>query len=256
MIRINLLGDSTAVDSSAKLFIAGYAASMVVSIGIVFSMYTSFAGQVEELTREESALQGQLDQLMVKTKTVRELEQKKKTLRDKLVLIAKLKKSKIGPVRVMDDLNGSLPAKVWLREVSETKGVLKLNGRALTNQDIAYLMQNMEKSDYFSSVELKESRQMYYSKRTGVVTPTADVGNLRTGDFQSDSRATKEMASKEGIKSGKKWNIKRTGKAGGQNRQGAIAENNVKIKEFVITANVHYEGKLRSKQSEQQSRKG
>jgi type IV pilus assembly protein PilN len=244
MIRINLLGDNTASDASAKLYIAGYVASILLCFGGTFLYYSNLSSEVAGLTREQETLQLQLNNLLVKTKTVRELEVKKKTLREKLSLIARLKKSKIGPVRVMDDLNGSLPSKVWLRELQETKGLLKFKGRAISNQDIAYFMQNLEKSDYFSSVELKESRQMYYSKRTGVVTPTADISQFRTADFGKDRRATKESPGKPGASSGKKWNIKRIGE-GSANRKGAIEENNIKIKEFVIEAKVHYEGKLR-----------
>jgi hypothetical protein len=145
----------------------------------------------------------------------------------------------------MDDLNRALPTQLWLREVQESKGELKINGRALTNQDIAVFMQALERSEYFSNVELKESRQMYYSKRTGMVSPTADISAIRTTDFSRDSRASKEEASKDGANTGKKWSIRRDVDPD-ETRKGKIDESNVKIKEFVVTATVHYEGSLAS----------
>lgn len=244
MIRINLLGDSTVVDATAKVWLAGYIASVVLSLGLGIFVYTSWNAEVSELTKEQSDLQAQLDGLLKQTKTVRELEQKKARLTEKLRLIATLKKSKVGPVRVLDDLNMALPEQVWLRGISEKGGKLKIKGRALANQDIAQFMQKLESSDYFADVDLEESRQMYYSKRTGMVRPTADVSSFRKSDFQADSRASKESSRKAGTAEGRKWGIKRTPAPNGNTRKAQVDEANVKIKEFVLSATVKYAGNL------------
>lgn len=246
MIKINLLGDDTGIDNSWKFFLAGYVLSVVVCLFFFFSLYTDITNEVTDKTRRVEDQTRRLNNLKEKTREVRELEKKKKTLHDKLALIARLKKSKIGPVRVMDDLNVAVPSQVWLRRIEEKGDVMRIKGRSLTNDDIARFLGNLEQSDYFDKVELEKSVQMYYSKRTGKVSPTPDVTSLRRGspDFSTENRATKESPLKGGANKGQRWAIKRTGK-GKRNRKKQIDDFNVKIKEFVVTAHVNYTGKVR-----------
>jgi type IV pilus assembly protein PilN len=245
MIKINLFEDHSLGDQSAKIKVIAYVASIATCLIIAFSSYTMISGSVSELSLERDSLKSDLDTLMSKTKTVRDLEEKKKTLRDKLSLLAKLKKSKIGPVRVLDDLNQAVPVKVWLREVKENGGILKIKGRAMSNQDIALFMQNLQNSHYFSQVDLVDSRQMYYSKRTGMVKALADITDLQNSDFQADKRPTKQsgLANSSNSNTGT-WSIRRDVDPNKINRKLAIEEANIKIKEFVLSTKVHYEGKL------------
>ena len=284
MININLLGDDTAVDHTSKLVVAGYVSSLALCCIVFFSMYASISADVNDLSLKSEELQSQLTMLKTKTKAVRDLEAKRERLKRKITLIGKLKKSKTGPVRVLDDLNTSIPQRVWLRQLTEDRGILNIRGRALNNQDIAMFMKNLSTSDYFENVDLVESRQMYYSKRTGKVSPTPDVESLRTEAFGTDSRATKQSP-RGGGATDDRGNMRRnilkrdmnvrarerqgSGAAGGDGsiwgrrsqfglrgtvetgvggsaRTQAIEERNVKIKEFIVSAKVRYAGKFGS----------
>ena len=104
-------------------------------------------------------LDSQLKKLKEVTKEVRELEAKKAELRDKLAVIAKLKISKVGPVRVMDDLNKALPERAWITSIKERQGSLSIAGMALDDQTIAGFMRDLEASDYYDTVDLVQSRK-------------------------------------------------------------------------------------------------
>lgn len=237
MIRINLLGDSTAIDHSGKILFGGYLASVVVTIGICFSLYSSITNDVSNLNQNVSLLKSDLESLTEKTKIVKDLEKKRDTLTKKIDLIARLKRSKVGPVRVMDDLNVAIPERVWLRDVTESSGGIRIKGRALDNQDVSLFIRNLDTSNYFSNVDLVESRQMYYSKATGKVSATPDLKRFKTGDFASDSRVTIRKGGDD--KPGKKWAAKSNT---GDGRKALVDDLNVKIKEFIISAKVDYAG--------------
>lgn len=159
MIKINLLGEETAVDHSGGFIIAGYFGSLVLLAGLFMFMYSGISASVESLTTESQQLDAQLVQLKTKTKEVHELEAKRAELRDKLAVIATLKRNKTGPVRMMDDLNKALPERAWLTEVKEREGSLSISGYALDNQTIVTFMKGLEGSDYFNSVDLMESKK-------------------------------------------------------------------------------------------------
>ena len=82
----------------------------------------------------------------------------KQDLNDKLHVIALLKKSKSGPVRVLDDLNTSIPDRSWLSTLKESENVLHIAGFALDNQTIAAFMKDLARSDFFESVDLEETK--------------------------------------------------------------------------------------------------
>lgn len=159
MIKINLLGEVKEVDNTIKLQVAGFAGTLVVLLLAFYFLYSSTSSQFEDLTERKAQLNTEINQLKKVTNEVRELEKKRQDLQDKIIVIAKLKKNKLGPVKLLDDLNQALPEKAWLREMRESSGTLKSTGLALDNQTIATFMKNLEKSEFFLSVDLVETRQ-------------------------------------------------------------------------------------------------
>ncbi len=160
MIKINLLGDETVVDTSGIWLLLGYGLS-VLAFFLVFTLLQVRANSsIESMTQEQKSLEKSLASLQETTKEVRELEAKKKELAEKTSIIAMLKKSKMGPVRVMDDLNLSIPEKAWVVDVKESQNLMNITGLALDNQTITTFMKNLEKSDFFETIELGESRKV------------------------------------------------------------------------------------------------
>lgn len=159
MIKINLLGETTVVDHTAKVILAGYVGSVLLFCLIFFGLNMSVNSNIEQLTGKNNELQARLDELKETTKEVRGLEAKKKELSEKLRIIATLKRNKIGPVRVMDDFNTALPDKAWVTNLKEQGGLLKIIGFALDNQTIAGFMKGLEASSYFETVELVQTKQ-------------------------------------------------------------------------------------------------
>ena len=156
MIKINLLGEETASDSKAPLFIAGYVGSVIVLIVVCFLLRASTVSQIEEKSTEKQSLEGRLAQLKKTTKEVNDLELRQKELANKLLVIAILKRSKSGPVNVLDNINSAVPDKAWLIELNESHSDMTIKGVALDNQTVATLAKELEKSPYFVKADIDE----------------------------------------------------------------------------------------------------
>ena len=159
MIRINLLGEK--VDNSAQYVVQMLIFGSTISLAIVLcvALQLSAAGSLSELRDKKSALETKLFELKKITKKVENLESNQKLLKEKLNTISSLKMKKSGPVRVLDDLRGAVPERVWLSSVKQKAGSLEINGMSLDNQTISEFMGNLEKSPFFGKVDLILSTQ-------------------------------------------------------------------------------------------------
>jgi len=140
MIRINLLGEK--VDHSATYALQGvlYVCSILLSVFLIFLIHDSVVFDKNTKLEEKQALERRLTKLNVVTQRVQELEEKQKTLREKLTTIATLKKKKNGPVHILDDLTNALPEKAWVNDLTQKDGIMSIKGVALDNQTIAEFM--------------------------------------------------------------------------------------------------------------------
>ena len=62
-------------------------------------------------------------------------------------------------MRVLQDLSGAAPEKLWLLEFTDAAGAATLTGLALDNQTIASFMRQLQTSKYFHEVDLVETSQ-------------------------------------------------------------------------------------------------
>ncbi len=159
MIKINLIGDKSSSDFNAHFQVAIFclSVSILIVLGWTYSAHLDY--EVAYLRQSDGIIRAQLADLKKQTKTVRDLEKKREALRSKLSVIDDLKKRKVGPVKVLDQLNSAIPEKSWLLEVRDKGGTLRIDGLALDNQTIADFIKELEKSDLFKRVDLLEARQ-------------------------------------------------------------------------------------------------
>lgn len=226
MIKINLLGEEYQNQEIVYFWAISYVLSFLLFVFLCFYIRSSAVHTQSELEIQKNELRVKLMGLKKTTKEVRTLEENKTRLRSKLSVIASLKKSKLGPVKVLDDLNLALPSKVWIRDMVEEFNVMRIKGRALENTDITMFMRNLVKSPYFKAVDLVEVRQMYYSHETGKVSPLKDRSSLTSQAFTEEGRSTKENG---------KMKIKTKG--------ARIEKKLITIQEFLLEAKVSYAGK-------------
>lgn len=159
MIKINLLGNDTAIDYTNQFIVGAFLASIAATvIGCVLAI-TFLSGEIDQLTVQKSTKERELVRLKTITQKVKDLEKKQHDLEERLVRIATLKRNKQGPVKVLDALNAAIPERAWLSEAREKGDLMKLEGLALDGETISQFMRELEKSDYFPKVELDVAKQ-------------------------------------------------------------------------------------------------
>lgn len=160
MIKINLLGGDELTEGNNTIWIAGWAASLLIVVIVLVLINANVNSKISVLEDDTGELKRKLASLQEVTKEVRHLEKLESELNSKLAVIATLKKSKIGPVRILDDLNVALPERAWITQVKEDRGRMVLVGYALDDHTISEFMKVLESSDYFGVVDLDHSKQV------------------------------------------------------------------------------------------------
>jgi Tfp pilus assembly protein PilN len=76
-----------------------------------------------------------------------------------------LEQSRMGPVKVLDHVSQSLePLKVWLTRLGVASDTVELEGKALTNDDVVEFVNNLRRTDYFTGINLQESKAAVENK--------------------------------------------------------------------------------------------
>jgi type IV pilus assembly protein PilN len=98
-------------------------------------------------------------------KEVKNVEEERKKVAEKIEVIEKLKKNQAGPVRLLDEISKALPVGVNTTSLTESSNGINLEGEAFTNEDIVRFVDNLKASPLLSDVSLLETSQ---AKREGL----------------------------------------------------------------------------------------
>ena len=158
MIRINLIPAAEAQKAEGRRQELASVALAFGTAALVFVLgHTWQHAQTSSTEREVGRLQQELVLIQGSYLDVTRMEQQKKELRERLRVIGELEARKVGPVRVLEDLSGASPEKLWVTEFSETAGVLKLGGVGVDEQTVADFLRRLGTSAYYRGVDLDET---------------------------------------------------------------------------------------------------
>lgn len=159
MIRINLLPIRQTQKRQTvqqQLLIGGMLLVVTIIACIVWSATVS--SRVDDRKQQIAQKRNELKQLDKIIGEVNEFTTKKKELEEKLKIIEQLRKGKTGPVKALDDLATEIPNRVWLQEVTEQNGAVTVKGIAIDHEDVSAFMKSLQKSKYFSGINLQFSK--------------------------------------------------------------------------------------------------
>lgn len=168
MIKINLLrpekkevaaGGGTTISFSeeskpSKLNIpalVGAIALTVIGIGLLYFMQSGELARERKLLDERTLRKAELEKILKELETI---EATKRELDSKIKIISDLKLKQKDAVLMMDKMSRSLPEWVWLTDMSITNGLVAISGKALSNNLIADLVNNLQNSNLFTNVQL------------------------------------------------------------------------------------------------------
>lgn len=158
MIRINLLPVRVSKKKQAgtqQLVVAAVALVLALAGNFFWSQSRADAlGAREEKLKRTKAEIAQLEKIIGE---VNDIKQKQAAVKDKLAVLDALKAARSGPVRMLDGLAQVTPKRLWLKKMAEANRTVTFEGSAATIEDVSGFMSGLERSDYFSGVELKKT---------------------------------------------------------------------------------------------------
>jgi len=161
MIRINLL-PVRAAQKQEQLrgqLIVLVLCLILTGVGCA-AVYMSFSMKIDDQKNEISAKQNEINRLHKAIGEVGRFKKLQKELRGKLEILDTLKANRSGPVRLLDELNRSVPPKLWLTSFRENSGNLSIKGVGDNEETVARFMRSLESSPYYKNIQLKVTEQV------------------------------------------------------------------------------------------------
>ena len=162
MIKINLLPtkrkpQKKLTELQQQLIIAVLILSLVVG-GMVF-FWTSWTSTIYDLLAQEAEMKAK-ERTQTKLLTdVKNVEEERKKVNDKIGIIEQLKKNQVGPVRLLDELSRSMPKGLNFTALTEKDGQVSIEGTAFTNNEVVTFINNLKNNRYFTDVFLEQTKQ-------------------------------------------------------------------------------------------------
>ena len=169
MIRINLLSQtrekprrrastSALVGSGQKITVACTLILALAALGTGW-WYWSLRKEAGRLKDDISAAEAETRRLQTLIVQVRQFEDRKGQLQQRVTLIETLRRGQSSPVHVLDAISRSVPEMPWLTQLDQKGPDLTIEGRCLTLTSISDFVDNLGRSGWFKKpVEIVDSQ--------------------------------------------------------------------------------------------------
>ena len=160
MPRINLLPIRAArrVDT-ARNEVAVLAVVLVVQLLGIYAWYATTVGAIDDIRDRTRLVRAEIGKLNKVVGRVEEFKAKAETLEKKIEIIEVLKRQKVGPAKLLDDLAVifTKQPKIWLTRIASSvdDARITLTGGAMGNEEISQLQTALStESNFFANVSL------------------------------------------------------------------------------------------------------
>lgn len=177
MIRINLLaGDRRAAKKVGGSVPAGQkiavGCSLILIIAALFVGWRYWSLQQESARLDKDIADAQMETVRLKSilQQVKQFEERKAQLQERVGLIEELRKSQTGPVHMLDQISRALPPMVWLTELKQTDEAVTIDGRCTALTSLSDFIASLEASGYF-----RRSIEIMSSQSEALATPPGEV---------------------------------------------------------------------------------
>jgi len=166
MIRINLLGGEAESQSkglrslrmpeiSVGVAQAGMAVLFVVVLGGIGAAWFMQSRGLSAVRAELAGVQAERARLQEIADQVAQLQDRADLMHRKMQVIVDLKANQTGPVMLLDQISRLMVDGVWLNRLELDEGSVEINGSAMSENNVADFVTNLEGSEYFVGVRLR-----------------------------------------------------------------------------------------------------
>ena len=156
MIRINLLPYRAALRQQQilqHLAVALGVIGVVVMLSLI--MHLVATAQLSDLQDEFGNLRAQNMALQKKIGKIKNLDNLRKDVEKKLKLVDRLQAGRFRSLKTLYELTRTIPENVWLTQIVDKGGEIRLKGLGESNKAVANFMRALDKSPLFSNVRLQ-----------------------------------------------------------------------------------------------------
>jgi Tfp pilus assembly protein PilN len=174
MIRINLLGAPKPKSKRSSMpamptFEVGnlgspllkVAVALIIATGVNFFYWHQLDKQKQTIAKQMAAAEQKNRELADVKQRYLERQRQAESYKRRVDVIDNLRNGQTGPVNLLatigDTVNGT--EAVWLNNMKDQGASIDIEGMALTEDAVANLITNLQKTGYFKNVEIKESMQ-------------------------------------------------------------------------------------------------
>ena len=158
MPRINLLPVKAARRvGNARNELITFAAIIGGVLFMLYSWFIALGSEIDDLGERILAIKNDIKQIEKTVTRVEDFKKKTAILEQKLAVIDNLKRQKVGPAKMLDDLATILTKqrKVWLTAITEKEGKITLEGGAMDHENISEFQLALEQqSKFFKAITL------------------------------------------------------------------------------------------------------
>jgi len=141
MIRINLLPVRQVKKREiSRQFLVLVGVVLILAIVVNYLLYDKLARESDHNAKRLTQTQLRITELEKVIGEVNNINKRKKEVEDKLKVLSDLRKSRSGPVRLLDALATAIPKRVWLTDFDEKSNAVKIQGVAGSHDDVAEFM--------------------------------------------------------------------------------------------------------------------
>ncbi|QRK03993.1 PilN domain-containing protein [Archangium violaceum] len=187
MIRINLLPVRKKVQREmGRQILALFALVILGAGGGNFFWYSDRNDVVERQAKALATTRQRIADLDKTIGEVKNINTRKAEVEKKLAVLDELRRGRSGPVRMLDALSTSLPKKAWIKTFNEERGAVKLAGSAISHDDVAELMRNLNGMVWTPKGigRLVEQRREAKTSRVELVAAEASIEEFPVGDIK------------------------------------------------------------------------
>lgn len=160
MIRINLLPIRAAKKKESarqQASIAGLSiVLLVIIIGVFYFSITKTINELRESISNEEKESASLDKVIGELKNV---EAEKKVVLEKLNIVKQLEVNRRTHLKILSDIAGAVPEKVWIETLKDSGQTVVITGFAAADDIVADFMKALEKTLVSWKVELEVVQQ-------------------------------------------------------------------------------------------------
>jgi type IV pilus assembly protein PilN len=170
MIRINLLEQSEGGapregGRSLNLSVGGpfvFGSVLLVALTVLWLGWATWSknARLAELETDIDAANKELQALQKALEKVDEFQAKKNALEQRVTLISDLKRRQVVPVHLLDQVSRELPDYLWLDDMREQAGAVRLAGKATSYNAVSNFYNNLKGSPFFDDVTLGTTKRV------------------------------------------------------------------------------------------------